>query len=260
MRTIQVANNKTKRTKMDKDLQHELEKYKILYTAYADEIKNLWQRSIFLGAFMVLVWSGYGALQLKAFDKDFATTNLTCNPLNLNVYHCASLGLCAIIIILSWLWIAMAKGSKFVQEAHEAQILKHNKLDCLFCDLNKYQKGDYDTQNFKQADKTSFWNPLKSYRYSPSKINIALGWISLIISTMFLYIHLCQTSLQELIQEWFNLIWSFNVVACALAFVVIAGITIHFLIKTKNIKKISWYQRIYIKIKKSAKTKTPQKE
>lgn len=40
---------------------HKLEMYKILYGAYADEIKNLWQRSIFLGAFMVLVWSGYGA-------------------------------------------------------------------------------------------------------------------------------------------------------------------------------------------------------
>ena len=219
-------------------LQTKLEMYKILYTAYADEIKNLWQRSIFLGAFMVLVWSGYGALQLKGIEKDFTITNLTCNPLNLNVYHCTSLGLCAIIIILSWLWIAMAKGSKFVQEVHEAHILKHNGLDCLFCDLDKYQNGDYDTQNLKQADKISFWNPLKSYRYSPSKINIALGWLSLIISTIFLYIHLCQTSLQKLIQEWLNLILSFNIVwVCPLIFVVVVGGIAHFSFTSKGIHK-----------------------
>ena len=47
----------------------ELKKYEIIYTAYADEIRNLWQRSIFLGAFMVLVWSGYGVLQLKFIEK-----------------------------------------------------------------------------------------------------------------------------------------------------------------------------------------------
>ena len=79
----------------------ELEKYKILYQAYADEIRNLWQRSIFLATFMTLAWGGYGALQLKSFDKDFEITAH---------YHCASLGLCLIIIVLSLLWVAMAKA------------------------------------------------------------------------------------------------------------------------------------------------------
>lgn len=102
----------------------DIELYKVLYNAYADEIKNLWQRSIFLGAFMVLVWSGYGALQLKAIEPKIVG-NLTQSAFCAQsaeqslVYISASLGLCAIIIILSWLWIAMAKGSKFVQEAHE---------------------------------------------------------------------------------------------------------------------------------------------
>ena len=202
MRTIQVANNKTKRTKMDKDLQHELEKYKILYTAYADEIKNLWQRSIFLGAFMVLVWSGYGALQLKAFDKDFATTNLTCNPLNLNVYHCASLGLCAIIIILSWLWIAMAKGSKFVQEAHENHIkhfdFQNDNVKTIYCDLDSYEYLEHTDSQSTPNDKAL--NPklnesifccgtLNSYRYSPSKINIALGWVSCLLGSILFFAH-----------------------------------------------------------------------
>ena len=87
----------------------ELEKYKILYQAYADEIRNLWQRSIFLATFMTLAWGGYGALQLKILDKSCETSAH---------YHLISLGLCVVIIVLSLLWVAMAKGSKFVQEAH----------------------------------------------------------------------------------------------------------------------------------------------
>lgn len=94
------------------------------------------------------------------------------------------------LLHFSMLWITMAKGSKFIQEAHEAQVLKYNELECLFCDLGKYQNGDYDTKSLKQADKISFWNPLKSYRFSPSKINIALGYTSLLFATILLVFHI----------------------------------------------------------------------
>ncbi|MGX2972694.1 RipA family octameric membrane protein [Helicobacter sp. T3_23-1059] len=179
---------------MDKDLQHKLEKYKILYTAYADEIGNLWKRSIFLATFMTLAWGGYGALQLKHIEKDFTITNLTYNPLNLNVYHCTSLGLCLIIIVLSLLWVAMAKGSKFVQEAHEAHIENLNcdliyeidsqtgKLKRYFCNLSNYQ----DRIEKKNLSSNKLFS---SYRYSPSKINIALGWISFAAAIILSVIH-----------------------------------------------------------------------
>ena len=160
----------------------ELKKYEIIYTAYADEIRNLWQRSIFLGAFMVLVWSGYVVLQLKFIEKgngDF----------NVNLYNYASLGLCAVIMILSLFWVAMAKGSKFVQEAHEAHITKCNKLDCLFCSLDSYQKGCYDTDKLRYVEHSTIM-PLKPYRYSPSQINIALGWVSGIVSSILGFMHI----------------------------------------------------------------------
>ena len=169
----------------------DLDKYKILYQAYADEIKNLWQRSVFLGAFMTLAWGGYGALQLKMIEKG---TNSLC------IYHFASLGLCVVIIILSLLWVAMAKGSKFVQEAHEAHIdnlnldeIKEpnsnaNKHKRLFCILS-----DYETK-LKKQDKLSeklFVNgALKAYRYSPSRINIALGWFSVLMAMMLGIVHI----------------------------------------------------------------------
>ena len=218
---------------------HKLEMYKILYGAYADEIKNLWQRSIFLGAFMVLVWSGYGALQLKAIEPKIEGNLAQSAEQTLNlVYISASLGLCAIIIILSWLWIAMAKGSKFVQEAHEAKIRQYSKrYKCnLFCDLNVYQKAT----NKGWQNKLSFICPLKSYRYSPSKINIALGWVSLLVSIVLLHIHLfIQTSVREKIQEWISLVLSTSFVfICPLIFVAILAFIIHFSIKSKSTKRI----------------------
>ncbi len=165
---------------------YKLEVYKALYKAYADEIRNLWQRSIFLGAFMTLAWGGYGALQLKMIEKCLS---------NICVYHFASLGLCAVIIVLSLLWMAMAKGSKFVQEAHEKHIdnLGFDKVDeididtktnkRLFCDLGIYNN------KLAMDEKVSVWYPLKPYRYSPSRINIFLGWLSAIISIMLGIMH-----------------------------------------------------------------------
>lgn len=167
---------------------YKLEVYKTLYTAYADEIRNLWQRSIFLGAFMVLVWSGYGVLQLKFIEKGNS-------DFNVNLYNYASLGLCAVIMILSLFWVAMAKGSKFVQEAHENHIkdLEFDLFNEIDIDTKKNKRifCDLDIYNIKLAidKKISVWYPLKSYRYSPSRINIALGWVSVAISILLGIVH-----------------------------------------------------------------------
>ena len=108
-----------------------LERYKIVYQAYESEIKNLWQRSIFLATFMVLIWTGYGALQLAYIKNELSH--------HLIAYSIASIGLCLAIIVFSTLWIAMAKGSKFVQEAHEAHIKKCKIADYFKAQLNLNQ-------------------------------------------------------------------------------------------------------------------------
>lgn len=162
------------------------EKYKILYQAYADEIKNLWQRSVFLATFMVLLWTGYGALQLAYIKNEISS--------HLEAYNIASVGLCFAIIVFSILWIAMAKGSKFVQEAHEAHINDCEKVDDLYCDLGKYENGEYDTKDNQAENEISLYCPLKSYRFSPSKINIALGWVSLIFAWILLAFHAVDVS------------------------------------------------------------------
>lgn len=197
-------NSKLNANEKDKKMTSE-EKYKILYEAYADEIKNLWQRSVFLGAFMVLVWTGYGALQLKFIEKSLEIQSLSCTAVNFNAYHIASFGLCFVIIALSLLWIAMAKGSKFVQEAHEWHILNNNEIkisdtaEKLFCNLNDYEHynekdSNKDTQSEemnKNLYSTFFCKgALRAYRYSPSKINIALGWFSAMVAFALSIVHI----------------------------------------------------------------------
>ena len=171
-----------RKAQKEQGFENKIQMYKILYQAYADEIKNLWQRSIFLGAFMVLVWTGYGTLQLKFIEKACQKDDTS--------YLIASLGLCGVIIILSLLWIAMAKASKFVQEAHEEHIntLKFDVIEKdkkrLFCDLNIYES------KLDEKQKLSAICPLQAYRYAPSKINIALGWVSLLVGFILLVFHI----------------------------------------------------------------------
>ena len=200
----------------------DIELYKVLYNAYADEIKNLWQRSIFLGAFMVLVWSGYGVLQLKVIEPKIVE-NLAQGALCTQgaeqtlslVYISASLGLCAVIIVLSWLWIAMAKGSKFVQEAHEEHIknfdFQNDNIKNLFCDLDSYEYTECIDSKNNTKDKTlnSKFNDnllcrgvLQPYRYSPSKINIALGWVSCLIGGVLFIAHIMSIFCTTLCLIW----------------------------------------------------------
>ncbi len=164
----------------DKAMELELKKYEILYTAYADEIRNLWQRSIFLGAFMTLAWGGYGALLLKFITKENGNFDI-------NLYNYASLGLCAVIIVLSLLWIAMAKGSKFVQETHEKHIEKFivnsDIAKELYCNLKDYECLSKNDDLFLSR------KLLTPYRYPPSKINIALGWVSEYLAVALALIH-----------------------------------------------------------------------
>lgn len=188
----------------EQGFQNKLEMYKILYQAYADEIKNLWQRSIFLGTFMVLVWTGYGVLQLKFIEHSKELSEFYV------VYHYVSIGLCAIIIFLSLLWIMMAKGSKFVQEAHEKHIenlnfdklnevnIKTNQYKKLFCDLSIYE--DKLKLENKLNEDLFFSESLKAWRYSPSKINIILGCFSVIVAIILSIVHIVIAFYNEIFQ------------------------------------------------------------
>ena len=152
-----------------------LEQIKQAFTQYNFEINNLWQRSIFLFGFLVLIYTAYGNLQIsylkensfKIYDNTFI--------------HCLSFMICIIGAIFSILWILMAKGSKNIQNRYQTMIeyikLKSPDLPYLA------QLGEFKEFNIK--------NLLSENRYSPSKINIMIGWINLAIFTSFAGLHLC---------------------------------------------------------------------
>ena len=76
------------------------------------ELSHLWQRSIFLSAFLILCFTGYGSLLITMLEKAslFAYANLLA----------FSIGV--IGIIFSCLWIMMGKGSKAWYERYENAI------------------------------------------------------------------------------------------------------------------------------------------
>ncbi len=75
---------------------------KTLYHCRDFEITNLWQRSVFLFAFLLLCFTGYGCwfLNMMKDSDSFVLKNLV------------ALFIALIGIILSLIWIMMAKGSK----------------------------------------------------------------------------------------------------------------------------------------------------
>ena len=141
----------------------------IVWEAHNFEIKNLWQRSILLVPLIVMAYTAMGFLEFQIIECfKFKTDKCFCLVILLIFAELV----CITGIILSSFWVALAKGSKFIQESHEKHlrdILKRDNKLTLYCELSENSEKD-----------TCFFS-LSSYRFSPSKINIALGCFSALI-------------------------------------------------------------------------------
>src|SRR5690554_1875374 len=171
----------------------------------AIEINNLWQRSVFLGTFLVLGYTGYGVLINNMIFGNFKVDNL-------NLLHFITCALACVNIIFSVLWIAMAKGSKAWYEVYENAIHFVENSDReryswkeIRCEIDlrrreMNQGKESKNQNKKCEDRNNpdkFKNikndcifSTKAGGYSPAKINIALGQISFFIWILVLFIHI----------------------------------------------------------------------
>lgn len=78
------------------------------------EITYLWQRSIFLTAFLVLCFTGYGTVVNTFADS--------CLTINVILLHEIAMGISIIGITFSLIWIMMVKGSKAWYEVYEDAI------------------------------------------------------------------------------------------------------------------------------------------
>lgn len=137
------------------------------------EISNLWQRSIFLSALLVLFFPAYGFLVSKLLEG-------TDKPIIYNEICCA-LALCA--ITFSIIWIMMAKGSKAWYEVYERMIIKiESDLDI---------EDEYHMLEMEKAPWELDANLMTNNagQYSVSKLNILIGRFLMIIWTIIFAIH-----------------------------------------------------------------------
>ena len=166
-----------------------------LYHCRDMELNLLWQRSLLLAGFMTLCFSGYGIMASKAVDA---------GDVNFGYLYQYMGGIALVGIILSVIWIFMVKGSKAWYEVYEGVI----------CDIEKetnpypkYRMGVY-AENKRGEYDTTFLNN-QGGAFSPSKINILIGWVLLgiwsVCEAVSLYNLLCS---QLFDIDWSKYVWA----------------------------------------------------
>lgn len=156
------------------------------------EINGLWQRSIFLTAFITLTFSAYFFFVGKIMDFDVIP----------NTCHYISIFIALVGIVFSTLWIMMAKGSKAWHSYYENAIeLFHKK--CIEKDDTARNSKIDALKTFEEEIKESLLkNGNKACElnnglfntnpgaFSVSRINIMIGQVILVIWSLILITHL----------------------------------------------------------------------
>lgn len=180
--------------------------YKTLWKCRDFELQHCWQRSIFLTAFLIACYAGYGQIILTTIAEN-KELSLAGSPIVNGWAFLLSL----VGIVLSVFWIQMGKASKAWYECYEKAIVA-------FADQKKYfENGVDEIAGFKyrdipgyEPDRISNWLwTTAGGGYSPSKINIAIGHLSLLIWLGASILHLmiaCDTRLNgrasQMLKDW----------------------------------------------------------
>ncbi len=160
--------------------------YKGLWKCRDFEISHVWQRAVFLSAFLLACYAGYGSAVVS-----FCTSEDLRVPFpiaNAMLFAVALVGL-----LLSMVWIMMAKGSKAWYEHYEAAIDAFEKnCGAEFGCVMRVKRADEENSGFECPSTSSWlWNT-KGGAYSVAKINVVIGhvstliWLSLLMSHVFL--------------------------------------------------------------------------
>lgn len=153
-----------------------LENWKMAWHGRDFELSHLWQRSIFITTFIILIYTGYGAIWLNFLKCNFKLEEFLFFIANIVSIFIAILG-----YILSLLYIMIGKGSKYWYERYEEYILDIEKDS----DINVM----YSLGNKKYFEVNESLLSRDAGKYSVSKINIMLGQISACIWFFILVVH-----------------------------------------------------------------------
>ena len=157
------------------------EVYKRLLETRDFELTTFWQRSIFLGTFLSLSYTGYGALGLKLLEAKGGEAIWQVGNLFAIVIACFG-------IIVSALWILMAKGSKLWYEWQETAIVAFthdlapdSAFDKSVREMVAFKIGwtaEFDNR-WREIKKDKFLFSPNGGPFSVSKVTICIGQFSL---------------------------------------------------------------------------------
>lgn len=180
---------------MNEDFEKQKTILENLYRCRDLELNNLWQKSIFLGPFLILCFTGYGILLSSMISNGQKDTEV------LFKYNFLCLALCLVSIIFSMLWIYMFKGSKAQYELCERAITNYEQRELKI--PYGYAMGTLKHNEIEFDDNLL---STKAGKFSPSKINILIGQVSLWIWIYCFFLHLLMSF------NVFNLIYTIGIV------------------------------------------------
>lgn len=174
--------------KMDKpDFISPRDIYKCLWMCRDFELTHLWQRSVFLGGFLLACFASYGGLVVAVLGR---------GNLGLDgrwIANGAAFGICFVGTVLSLLWIMMAKGSKAWYERYERAISAFGKAyPSGFSEgMDKLNGMDWEKiPGYVGPTLSDSLLNTKGGAYSPSKLNAAIGFVSLGVWIVLAFVHL----------------------------------------------------------------------
>ena len=152
------------------------------------EIAHVWQRAIFLTAFLIACFAGYGGAIVSIFASGQKTIPLP-------VANGLAFAIAVVGMIISLLWIMMAKGSKMWYENYEKAIDAFSKLSdnngAFDNNVNEIASIHLSRMDAFESPKLSDWIwSTRGGRFSVSRINIFIGQLALIIWSVILTGHI----------------------------------------------------------------------
>ena len=168
--------------------------YDKVYQGYEREISTLWQRSVFLGAFILGISTAFGAIISKALESDISFA--TFKGIQISLCFVSLLG-----IIFSVLWICMARASKANQEEFEMRLTAFGKKfgisgancteniddDSFYNETGTHPSilGEVDSLKFKKYagwchETNTRFSSLDGGSFSVGKTNIMIGCMFLL--------------------------------------------------------------------------------
>ena len=158
------------------------------------EISHVWQRAIFLTAFLLGCFTAYGAVCSLMLDEHhkFAYSWYV----NFSAFSVSLVG-----VVVSLFWIMMAKGSKAWYELYESAIGAFSVKYPDGCDLGVAMLSQHNWRKLiceahaiddkvKEESRAGCIFSLKGGPYSVSKINVGIGILSFVIWAALAVVHI----------------------------------------------------------------------